>query len=39
MKRARERSVWDTRPGDIGKSPTVGFAHEYESKAAGGRKL
>jgi GT2 family glycosyltransferase len=39
MNRARERSVWDRRPGDIGKSPTVGFAHEYESKTATGRKL
>lgn len=39
MNRARERSIWDRRPGDIGKSPTVGFAHEYETKTASGRKL
>ena len=39
MHRARERSVWDTRPGDMGKSPTVGFAHEYKSETPGDRKF
>ncbi len=38
MKRARQRSVWDTRPGDTGSSPTVGFAHEYTSETTGDRK-
>jgi len=32
MNRARQRSIWDRRPGDIGASPTVGFAHQYEVK-------
>jgi GT2 family glycosyltransferase len=27
--RPRQRSFWDRRPGDIGSSPTVAFAHEY----------
>ncbi len=35
LNRARQRSVWDTRPGDIGRSPTVGFAHEYTSETTG----
>lgn len=35
MNRARQRSVWDTRPGDIGRSPTVGFAHEYTGETRG----
>jgi GT2 family glycosyltransferase len=39
MHRARERSAWDKRPGDIGRSPTVGFAHEYKSEAPGDRKF
>ena len=26
--RARQRSFWDGRSGDVGSSPTVGFAHE-----------
>ena len=34
LNRARQRSVWDRRPGDIGGSPTVGFAHQYEAKPA-----
>ncbi len=34
MRRARQRSVWDRRPGDAGASPTVGFAHEYGGDAA-----
>ena len=34
LNRARQRSVWDRRPGDIGGSPTVGFAHQYEGKPA-----
>lgn len=29
--RPRQRSWWDRRPGDIGTSPTVSFAHEYLS--------
>lgn len=33
MKRARQRSVWDKRPGDTGRSPTVGFAHEYTTSS------
>jgi hypothetical protein len=33
MNRARERSVWDKRPGDTGRSATVGFAHEYPREA------
>jgi GT2 family glycosyltransferase len=33
MNRARQRSVWDRRPGDIGGSPTVGFAHQYSTKS------
>jgi GT2 family glycosyltransferase len=38
MNRARERSVWDNRPGDTGRSPTVGFAHEYAGETTGERK-
>lgn len=34
MNRARQRSIWDRRPGDIGESPTVGFAHQYRAKSA-----
>jgi glycosyltransferase involved in cell wall biosynthesis len=30
--RARQRSFWDRRAGDTGTSPTVGFAHEKNSR-------
>jgi GT2 family glycosyltransferase len=33
LNRPRQRSVWDNRPGDVGSSDTVQFAHEF----AGGR--
>jgi hypothetical protein len=30
--RARQRSFWDRRAGDTGTSPTVGFAHEKNTR-------
>jgi len=30
--RPRERNFWDRRPGDIGSTETVKFAHEYQTR-------
>jgi GT2 family glycosyltransferase len=38
MNRARERSFWDNRRGDVGRSGTVGYAHEYISETRDDRK-
>lgn len=32
--RPRQRSVWDHRPGDVGQSATVSYAHEYGDNKA-----
>lgn len=36
--RPRQRSVWDRREGDIGRSETVAFAHEYRTDTPKGTR-